>query len=101
MTKVYLLKYRGEWLTVSDEEIMDASAILSKNTGIFSEPAATAAFAGMLKYKKLHQIEKKSKNVVLLTGSGLKDLKSVAHLVHIPKAIAANMETVYTLFKKI
>ncbi|MFZ4401522.1 MAG: threonine synthase [Bacteroidales bacterium] len=97
MAKNYLLKYHGEWLTVSDDEIMQASAILSRNTGIFSEPAATAAFAGMLKYKNNHQLEKTSKNVVLLTGSGLKDLRSVAALVHIPTAIPANMEAVCKL----
>ena len=97
MAKDYLLKYQGEWITVSDDEIMQASSILSRNTGIFSEPAATAAFAGMLKYKNNHKLDKATKNVVLLTGSGLKDLKSVAALVHIPTAISANMEAVCRL----
>jgi len=97
MAKDYLLKYQGEWITVSDDEIMQASAILSRNTGIFSEPAATAAFAAMLKYKTNHKLDKATQNVVLLTGSGLKDLKSVAALVHIPTAIPANMEAVCRL----
>ncbi|MCX6230380.1 MAG: threonine synthase [Bacteroidetes bacterium] len=97
MTKDYLLKYKGEWLTVTDDEIIDSSAILSKNTGIFSEPASCAAFAGMLKYKKLNKFEKLSKNVVLLTGSGLKDLKAVSSLIKIPAAIPATIEAVIKL----
>jgi len=100
MAKDYLLKYQGEWLCVSDNEIIEASKILSKNTGIFSEPAATAAFAGMLKYKNNNQFEKTSKNLVLLTGSGLKDLKSVAPLVHIPTAISANIDAVCKLLEE-
>ena len=97
MAKDYLLKYKGEWIAVSDNEIIDASGILSKNTGIFAEPAATAAFAGMLRYKKMNKFKNERKNVVLLTGSGLKDLKSVASLVQIPEAIPANLEAVCKL----
>ncbi len=94
MAKDYLLKYKGEWITVSDKEIINASVLLSENTGIFSEPAAASAFAGMLKYKNLHKLEHNSKNAVLLTGSGLKDLKSVNILINIPEAIPANLEAV-------
>ena len=35
----------------TDEEILQASVELSAVHGIFSEPAAAAAFAGMLKYR--------------------------------------------------
>ncbi len=87
MAKRYLLEYEGEWIKVSDNEILLASKILSKNTGIFSEPAATSSFAGMLKYKDLHKIPVNSKCVVMLTGSGLKDLNAVQSLIEIPKPV--------------
>ena len=87
MTKKYIEQYEGEWITVSDEEIISASKILSENTGIFAEPAAVASFAGMLKYHKQDKIDENSKNVILLTGSGLKDLKAVQKIIEIPKAI--------------
>ena len=87
MAKQFIHQYEGEYLTVSDDEILEASQILAKNTGIFSEPAASTAFAGFLKYQKDNLLEKDSKNVVLLTGSGLKDLKSVQPLLNIPEAI--------------
>lgn len=87
MAKDFILKYEGETIQVPDSEIVEASAILSRNTGIFAEPAATTAYAGMLVQKKLGLIKPNSQCVVLLTGSGLKDLKSVASLISMPKPI--------------
>ena len=92
MAKQFIHKYEGEYLTVSDDAILEASVILSRNTGIFSEPAAATAFAGMLSYYQENKLDKDSKNVVLLTGSGLKDLNSVQKLLNIPKSIQANID---------
>ncbi len=91
MAKNYLKKYKGQYLTVDDEEILSASVNLSKNTGLFAEPAAATAFAGFLHYHKNHKLDNKSKNVVLLTGSGLKDLQSVQKQINMPKAIEADI----------
>ncbi len=87
MTKKFMEDYNGESIIVSDNEIISASKVLSENTGIFSEPAAATAFAGMIKYADKGLINEDSKNVVLLTGSGLKDLNSVQEVIEIPKAI--------------
>jgi len=87
MTKHFLNKYNGEYISVSDEEIISASEILSKNTGLFAEPAAAAAFAGMLTYKDKNVLSDNSSNVVLLTGSGLKDLTAVNSLLNLPQPI--------------
>jgi threonine synthase len=40
-----------------------------------------------LAYLKSGKIEENSKNVVLLTGSGLKDLNAVKNIIKIPKPI--------------
>jgi threonine synthase len=87
MAKDFLKKYNGETVLVSDEEIIKSSKILSNNTGLFSEPASVTSFAGFLKYKSENRVGVKSKNVVLLTGSGLKDLNSVQSLITIPEAV--------------
>ena len=87
MTKKFMDEYAGESVIVSDDEIISASKVLSENTGIFSEPAAATAFAGIMKYAEKELIDEKSKNVVLLTGSGLKDLKSVQGIIDTPKPI--------------
>jgi threonine synthase len=88
----FIQKYAGESVTVSDEEILAGSAILSGNTGIFSEPAAAAAFAGLLSYQNNGKIADDSHNVVLLTGSGLKDLKSVRNILKIPDSIQPSID---------
>ena len=92
MTQSFIKKYKGEHITVSDEQIIKASGELAKNTGLFSEPAAATAFAGLLLYQKQGKIQNNSDNVVLLTGSGLKDLKSVQSLLKMPKAILPNID---------
>ena len=84
MAAGFISKYHGQTITVSDDDILRASSLLAKNTGIFTEPASAAAFAGFLTYKNRYLIPKGSKNVVLLTGSGLKDLNAVQPLFEIP-----------------
>ncbi|MBN2639727.1 MAG: pyridoxal-phosphate dependent enzyme [Bacteroidales bacterium] len=86
MAQQFLKKYRGETLLVSDEEILNASAVLSRNTGLFAEPAAVTAFAGMLKDNAEGNL------VVLSTGSGLKDLQAVQQLISMPGAIVPELE---------
>ncbi len=94
MAKDFLQKYDGEMIIVNDDEIIDASMNLSKNTGIFAEPAASAAFAGMLKYKSLNKLNDGSKNIILLTGSGLKDIKTVSSFINIPKPIKPEIDLI-------
>jgi threonine synthase len=97
LAKQFIQKYKGEFLTVSDTEILEASQILSKNTGIFAEPAATTAFAGLLSYQRNNKLKDNSQNVVLLTGSGLKDLKSVSKLLNIPESIFPDIDNLKKL----
>lgn len=100
MARDFLKKYNGEWITVSDEEILEASKKLASTTGLFAEPAAVAAFAGMLKNKKSNKIPEGSKNVVLLTGSGLKDIKSLENSLKIPEAIEPKIIDLINLVKR-
>ncbi len=100
MAKHYHLKYQGENVTVSDQEIMEASATLSRNTGIFSEPAAAAAFAGMLKNMSEGRIPEQSRNLILLTGSGLKDVNFVRTHVLTPQPVKADLGSVSRFLEK-
>jgi threonine synthase len=94
----YLKQYQGEYITVSDDQILQASVKLSRSCGIFAEPAAVAAFAGLLKYKTKELIPDDSKNVVLLTGSGLKDLKFVQPVIKLPASIQPDISELEKLF---
>lgn len=97
MAKQFILKYKGEFITVADKDILAASSLLSRNTGIFAEPAAATAFAGLLAYDKKGKLKNNSKNVVLLTGSGLKDLKSVSGLLKMPGSIYPEVDNLKKL----
>jgi threonine synthase len=71
----------GQYLTVSDGEILEAIARLGKS-GIFAEPAAAAAFAGLLNAIKKGIIFPDDPVLVMITGSGLKDIKAATNAVH-------------------
>jgi threonine synthase len=100
MAEKYLLQYKGKTLKVSDRQILQASRQLAAQTGLFAEPAAAAAFAGYLAANDVSLIKKGDVNVVLLTGSGLKDLKSVQPLLDIPGAVKPDIHSVTSFLKK-
>ncbi len=100
MAKSYLRKYKGEWLSVTDEEIIKAASSLARNTGIFAEPAAAAAMAGMLKYSKGVDTNKMNPMLVLSTGSGLKDTKTPMQSISLPQPINPNIDALSDYFAK-
>ncbi|MBN2696337.1 MAG: threonine synthase [Bacilli bacterium] len=63
----------GRWISVSDSAILEAMRLLGKTEGIFAEPAAACALAGLIKARKLGFINKSDRTVVMCTGNGLKD----------------------------
>lgn len=99
MARGYINDYAGEAISVTDLEILDASRQLAVNTGIFTEPASAAAVAGMLKYYKEDKLNTGTRNVVLLTGSGLKDINPVQPLLNLPAPIEPKIAEIQTLLK--
>jgi threonine synthase len=71
-----LRESKGDCVTISDHNILSAQQRLAKEKGIFCEPSAAAAFAGFLKYRSDNAFGSSDKIVLLITGSGLKDLDS-------------------------
>ncbi|HAQ37197.1 MAG TPA: threonine synthase [Saprospiraceae bacterium] len=92
MAQHFIKKYNGESITVTDEEIIRASAQLAGQTGIFTEPASASAYAGYSKMAEEGVIHQGSTNVVLLTGSGLKDLKAVGSIISMPESIEKDLD---------
>ncbi len=72
----------GQYLTVTDEEILAAIPVLG-SAGIFAEPAGAAAMAGMIKAIDQGILEPDDNVVVINTGSGLKDINAVINAVGI------------------
>ncbi|MCY3539986.1 MAG: threonine synthase [Acidimicrobiia bacterium] len=68
----------GEWIVVTDDRILEMIPYVSARTGVFPEPAAAAAFAGLAKAAAgFSGMDGLGRVVVISTGSGLKDIKSV------------------------
>jgi len=93
-------KSKGFGITVTDNEILIAQNHLAKNTGIFAEPAAAAAFAGYLKSLKIGKIKSGESIVVLATGSGLKDIAAAQKKVKIPNPQPISLEGFLKFIKK-
>ena len=76
----------GFYLTVSDQEILKAIPQLG-SAGLFVEPAAATAYAGLVKALENGQIDPATPALVLSTGSGLKDIKAAMQAVPSAKII--------------
>ncbi len=84
----------GAYLRVTDEDILAAIPVIARNTGVFAEPAAAAAYAGLVKAVAQGLVAPDERIVVLLTGSGLKDIKSAMQTVSTPPVVAPTLEAV-------
>ncbi len=71
--KIVKKESKGDFQSVTDNEIINAYKILAKE-GVFCEPASAASLAGLIKNK--NRIKKESTIVCVLTGNGLKDPES-------------------------
>ncbi len=71
-----LRRYGGQAVVVSDAEILAAQHRLAAGSGLFAEPSSSAAFAGWLKGRD--RLPPQDNCVLLVTGSGLKDIQAAA-----------------------
>jgi len=90
----------GAFLAVSDQEILNAIPVVARNTGVFSEPAAAAAYAGLVKAVEKGLIDPDERIVVLLTGSGLKDIANAMKTVPEPPVVAPTLEAVRAVMRQ-
>ncbi len=67
----------GTALAVTDQEILQAQQLLARHMGLLVEPASAAAFAGYLKWVNNEPGSIENHPLVLLTGSGLKDVSAL------------------------
>ena len=71
----------GAFVVVSDEEILAAMRDLARLTGVFAEPAAAAAVAGVRRALASGQVGRDERVVVVITGNGLKDIPAAMRAV--------------------
>lgn len=88
----------GIYLTVADEAILRAIAELGR-VGIFAEPAAATAYAGLVKAVDEAVVELEEPVLVLCTGSGLKDVKAAMQAVAEAPVIEPTLDAVKKVFQ--
>ena len=80
----------GTMIDVADEEILDAMRYTGRLAGIFAEPAAATAVAGVRRAAQEGLIESRSSVVAMVTGNGLKDIRGARSAVREPFEVAAD-----------
>lgn len=88
---------KGVAVAVEDDEIVSAIALLGRMTGIFAEPAAATAIAGLVKLASKGTFRPQETVVALVTGNGLKDVPAAMKSVSFPKPIEPTLEEVRRL----
>jgi threonine synthase len=81
----------GTYVYVSDDEILKAIAELG-TVGVFAEPAAATAYAGLVAAKAQGWLEPETPILVLNTGSGLKDVRAAMQAVQPAPIIEPTLE---------
>ena len=77
----------GTMVNVADEEILDAMRYTGRLAGIFAEPAAATAVAGLRRAVGEGLVGRRASAVALITGNGLKDVRSARSAVGEPHDI--------------
>ena len=87
----------GAYISVTDDEILNAIPALARGVGVFAEPAGAAAYAGLVKAVNDGLISRDERIVVLNTGNGLKDIASAMKSVEMigtkPYSVEPNLDS--------
>lgn len=90
----------GAGVLVSDDQILDAMGHLARTTGVFAEPAAAAALAGLLVALEEGLVSRDERAILLITGTGLKDVPAAMRRASIPKPVPPDLEAVEHLLNE-
>jgi threonine synthase len=74
----------GAMINVADEEILDAMSYTGRLTGVFAEPAAATAIAGLQRALREGLVPRTCRALAVVTGSGLKDIRAARQAVAAP-----------------
>ena len=77
-------------LNVSDDEILDAMRYTGRLAGIFAEPAAATAVAGLRRAAADGIVGRRATALAVITGNGLKDTRSARVAAGEPFEVSAD-----------
>lgn len=90
----------GRIEAVTDEEILSAYSMISRNEGIFCEPASAASLAGVIKLHGEGYFRSGDRVVCTLTGHGLKDPDTAFSTSDEPRRLKADLSAVQAEIEK-
>ena len=90
----------GAFVTVEDEEILQAILPLARLGGVFGEPAGATALAGLQAARCQGVIQQDETVVIINTGSGLKDVSAAMRVAGEPIVIPPTLKAVEESLKE-
>lgn len=84
----------GAYVTVTDRQIMDAVGLCGRLSGVFAEPAAAAAVAGVAEARQRGLLDARSNVVIMITGNGLKDIRGALAALGKPHRLKPELSAV-------
>jgi threonine synthase len=82
----------GRFVAVSDDEILQAMRDLARGAAVFAEPSGATGFAGLSKLVTQGLVSSDERVVVVVTGSGLKDVEAAVQAGGQPTLIEPTLE---------
>jgi threonine synthase len=83
---------KGTGVLVSDEAILESILTIARGAGVFAEPAGATAYAGLEKMRAEGIVSGDETVVCLVTGNGLKDVKSAIRVAGSPTPIDPTLD---------
>ncbi|HEY3365413.1 MAG TPA: threonine synthase [Symbiobacteriaceae bacterium] len=84
----------GTFVLVSDDDIRAAMRLTGRLTGVFAEPAAGAAVAGLQKACQAGIVGRDESVAVVISGSGLKDVRRAIEAAGAPIRVKPELQAV-------
>jgi threonine synthase len=83
----------GSFVVVDDEAIVASIVQLGRDAAVFAEPAAAAAYAGLLQHAADGAIGAEEQVVLLITGNGLKDVAAATRAAGSAPTVEPTLES--------
>jgi threonine synthase len=91
---------RGSMVAVPDDGILDAMRVTARLAGVFGEPAGVAGVAGLRTAVAQGVIPPDARVLVVVTGNGLKDIRTAAQAAGRPHDIRPDPDDVDAIMRR-
>ncbi|MCP3142123.1 threonine synthase [Pyxidicoccus xibeiensis] len=85
---------------VEDAELLEAQGRMARKTGVFAEPAAAAAMAGVVRAVREGRVGPKESATIVVTGHGLKDVRTAMQGLPPPLDVPPRLEALEALLAR-